>query len=72
MFVGISEKPISKKICLNSDRTFSNGWSAPAGNFGAASKLNFLKAVVFHLSFFSKSVFKSDSGMIGSCDCVIV
>src|SRR6478735_5357917 len=49
LFVGISSKPISKKICLNSWRTLFRGCRAPAFcTAPRALKLYGLKSTVFH------------------------
>jgi len=50
VFVGISSKPISKKMLRNSSRIFIRGWRAPTlGGIPIALKLYGLKVAFFQL-----------------------
>lgn len=67
LFVGISVNPSSKKICLNSCRTFIRGCKAPLG-VGApfALKLYGFRCAVFHAPVASISAVRSVSSLTNS------
>ena len=66
-FVGISSKPISKKIWRNSWRTFMRGWKAPAGVRAPFDlKLYGFNWTVFHAPLASISAVRSVSSFTNS------